>query len=119
MVNDCRAATRSLEDFRCLSWAVWKEARGEGILTQRAVIDIISNRSKKSGKGFCTVLRQPYQFPYFVEGIGQTDKKWKIRMEILINMPSVLLPEHNFFNDGNRLSYGVHKHVKLGNLYFS
>jgi len=46
----------------CIAQAIWHEARGESDTGQRAVGHVLLNRSKKSKKSPCEVLRQPGQF---------------------------------------------------------
>jgi spore germination cell wall hydrolase CwlJ-like protein len=46
----------------CLAQVIYLEARGESTLGQRAVAHVVINRSKKTGKPICAVIKQPGQF---------------------------------------------------------
>lgn len=93
----CAANAQSSQ--QCLSWMVWKEARGEGILTQRAVVDVLNNRQRASGKDACTVLRTVGQFPYAVDGVGTVPKYFLTRVMMLSNMSPVVGKNVFYFND--------------------
>lgn len=102
---------------QCIAWAVWKEARGEGILTQKSVMDVVHNRSKASGKDVCTVLRAYGAFPYFEQGVGAVPRKFLTRLNMLRNMSPVMPRSVMYFNSIPP-EYGK-RHIKLGGLYFN
>lgn len=102
----------------CLRYAVWKEARGEGLKTQRAVLDVIFNRMKKSGKKACAVLREKGQFPYFKNGVKKVlDRKFLKKYNVIVKMRRVLPNSYLYFNHV-RHKWGKDT-VKIGKLYFS
>lgn len=101
----------------CLKWALWKEARGEGIVTQRAVLDVIEARMEKSGKNACRVLRAKQQFPYFKYGVKKVDFQFSVRYTVVTRMQRVVSKDYLFFNH-YRHPWGKST-KKVGNLYFS
>lgn len=103
--------------FQCMSWAVWKESRGEGILTQKAVMDVVHNRARASGKSVCSVLRTYGQFPYFEQGVGSVPKEFLTRVKMLSNMERVM-PKGVYYFNSIPPEYGKH-YMKLGGLYFN
>ena len=50
--------------WQCLVSAVYHEARGEPAKGKRAVLEVVFNRSKRSGKTFCEVVAEKRQFPW-------------------------------------------------------
>lgn len=104
-------------EISCLSWCLWKESRGEGILTQRAVMDVVYNRSKASGKSVCGTLRVYGAFPYFEQGVGSVPKKFLTRVVFVSNMQPVM-PKNVVYFNSIPPEYGKH-YMKLGNLYFN
>ncbi|MGZ8887962.1 MAG: hypothetical protein ACXW1D_00220 [Halobacteriota archaeon] len=94
----CAGNTLAQTDTQCLRYAVWKEARGEGILTQRAVLDVIHHRMEKSGKGACHVIKKPGQFPYAKYGIKPVAYWFKDRYNILLGVKPVLSKDYLYFN---------------------
>jgi hypothetical protein len=112
--NNAQAHT----DKACLSYAIFRESSGQGILTQRAVMDIVINRARKFRKSICEVLHQEGQFPYFVDGVKPVPKKFLTRVEFVSTMQPVLDKSYMYFNDVP-LSYGKKSKLKIGGLYFS
>lgn len=60
----------SMEDV-CLAWTVADESRGEPKVVQRAVLDVILFRMKDKGKSACSIIKAPYQFSGYKEGVLQ------------------------------------------------
>lgn len=110
-------SVKATSNARCEAYAMMREAVGEGIITQRAVLDTIRNRVRATGKSVCAVLHKPQQFPYFKHGVKKVDTKWLIRYSIVSNMQSVLSSNYMYFNDKPH-KWGKHT-KKIGNLYFS
>ena len=46
----------------CIAQVIYAEARGEPVAGQRAVGHVVINRSKKTGKPACTIIKEPGQF---------------------------------------------------------
>lgn len=114
MLVSCVASAQSSQ--QCISWLLWKEARGEGILTQRAVYDVAANRAKASGKNFCDVLRADGQFPYSVDGVGTVPKYFLTRLKFVANMEPVVSKTTYHFNDVPH--QWAKKPQKIGHLFF-
>ena len=51
-------------EIQCLARAMEVEAIGEGKRGMRLVANVVIERSKRSGKAICDVLKQPKQFPW-------------------------------------------------------
>lgn len=58
----------ALRNERCMANALFHEARGESILGQRAVYDVVVNRSKASGKSVCEVIAERNAFSWMTPG---------------------------------------------------
>lgn len=104
-------------NYECLRYAVYKEARGESVKVQRAVMDVIVNRVKDTGKGVCAVLKVRGQFPWRREGIKRVDKAYLSVYNVVLKHPVVLGEGYLFFNS-TRLPWGT-GHRRIGNLIFS
>lgn len=110
--NSCFSQTSQ----QCLLWMLWKEARGEGVLTQRAVYDVAMNRSKASGKDICYILRAEGQFPYSIDGVGTVPKYFLTRVRFVANMEPVVSTTTYHFND---IPHRWAKNPKkIGHLFF-
>jgi len=62
--HDSKATKARLEQQRCLAAVVYHEARGEPLVAQRAVLDVVSSRAVKARKTFCEIVREPRQFSW-------------------------------------------------------
>lgn len=101
----------------CLSWMLWKEARGEGILTQRAVMDVALNRSRASHKSICEVLRAEGQYPYEIDGVGTVPKEFLTRVKFIGMMEPVVSKNIFYFNS---IPHKWAKNpLRIGNLWFN
>lgn len=60
------AAAISKTEQQCLAFAIYHEARGEGVKGWKMVADVVYNRSKnaKFPKNLCSVIRQRGQFTF-------------------------------------------------------
>lgn len=55
------------DDFECVVTAIWFEARGEPVIGQRWVFEVIRNRAELGYRGqsnYCDVIYDPKQFSY-------------------------------------------------------
>lgn len=59
-----KASTDPSTDVQCLGSAVYYEARGESLLGQKAVVEVILNRVKRRGLSICEVVLQNKQFSF-------------------------------------------------------
>jgi N-acetylmuramoyl-L-alanine amidase len=59
----------SPQPSKCLVWAISDEARGEPLRGARAVLDVIYERMKRSGKSACQIVKQPAQFSGYRQGV--------------------------------------------------
>lgn len=113
----CGAKGFQASDYECGRYAVWKEARGESLKVRRAVLDTIQHRAVKTGKGLCSILRKPYQFPYFRYGVKRVDKGWDKEYDVVLAAKPVLSEDYIFFNTV-KSPWGT-GHRKIGNLWFA
>lgn len=52
------------ENKRCLATAIYMEGRGESVVAQAAIRDVILNRARASNTSVCNVIRQKGQFSW-------------------------------------------------------
>lgn len=80
--------------------AMYYEARGESMKTQRAVLDTVLNRSKAQGKSVCKVLSQRLQFPWWrTRNKNKVDFKTYHAYYLVRNMDRVLKDsDYLYFN---------------------
>ncbi len=114
-------AIKSPTDIQTLQWIAYKEARGESIVTIRAVLDVVLNRAKKNRETILVTVRKPNQFPYITRtGIRKVnDKKFLTKFWNALIMAPVLSNEYIFFNDYKNKHQWATKHRRIGNLVFS
>ena len=75
---------------KCLVWAVSDEARGEPLRGARAVLDVIYERMKRSGKSACQVVKQPAQFSGYRRGMKMlVDENMLTRFMVVARMAPV------------------------------
>ena len=108
--------SKTFTDEQCLSYAVYREASGQGIQTQRAVLDVILNRVKKERLGACKVLRKPSQFPYMKYGVKEVEHDWKLHYNVIKQFSPILTEDYIYFNSV-RHKFGKHC-KKIGDMYF-
>ena len=106
-------------EFVCLSIAAWHESRGEPMLVQHLVLDVIRRRAKMANKCVCAVLI-PEHFPWSIA----YKHHWKLSKEqrefgltLLKDTTRIPSNKYLFFNQvphpwGKRTK-------KFGGLYFS
>lgn len=79
---------------KCLASAIYHEARGEPVKTQRAVVDTILHRSLESDKSVCEVVAQRHQFSWFRrKGLKPYDAKQQALLSEALSHPKVLRNE--------------------------
>ncbi len=110
-------SVRASTEHECMRYMLWKESRGEGILTARAVYDVAINRSKKLHKNLCETLRQPGAYPYMKFGVKRVDLRQQIRYDVVRNMQRVVPESVLYFNDSPP-SYGK-PYKRIGKLWFN
>lgn len=103
----------------CLAIAIHKEARGEPLQGQRAVLDVILNRMRERGMNACAVIKQAYQFPW-----SNSVKNWKAnqvmldRLEVLESFVEPSLPNTVvYFNNTPFKKIGTF-YKKIGKQFF-
>ena len=55
-------------DARCMTFTLYKESSLDNLRGQRAVYDIVMNRSKLQKKSVCSIIRQRGQFSFMKKG---------------------------------------------------
>ena len=102
----------------CLQYTLYRESRGESLVTMRAVADVVLNRSRKNRVTICETILERGQFPYAAKGIKKvTDKKFLTSYFKVITMKPVVSHDVLYFNHRKHKWAGSHR--KIGNLYFS
>ena len=102
----------------CLQMALYKEARGESLVTMRAVADVVLNRARKNRVTICETIKAKGQFPWAKNGIKKvTDKKFLTSYFKVVNMKPIVSQDVIYFNHRKHKWAGSHR--KIGNLYFS
>jgi len=61
-------------DIKCLTEAIYFEARGEEVSGQIAVANVVKNRTKSYNKTYCDVVHQKGQFSYYWDKISNKYK---------------------------------------------
>lgn len=110
------ATIKNPTELECKSFMIYKEARGESKIVQKAVLDILDNRIKQYKKSACEVIKQKGQYPYAKKGIQKVDKKYLTLIAELDKMSPVLTSDFLYFN--TRKHKFKKRHKKIGNLYF-
>lgn len=69
---------------QCGAWVIHDEARGEPLKGARAVLDVVKERARLSGKTVCDVVKQPKQFSGYRKGQSfhvtaeQVERYWAV-----------------------------------------
>jgi esterase/lipase len=103
-------------ELDCKAFMIYKEARGETKIVQKAVLDVLENRMKQYKMTACEVIKQKGQYPYAKKGIQKVDKKYLTLIAELDKMSPVLTSDFLYFN--TRKHKFKKRHKKIGNLYF-
>lgn len=81
-------------EHECLVAAIYHEARGEKQAAKRAVVEVIANRSFKSGKSVCEVVAAKRQFSWYArKGVAKMDRALERMLEETFQHPKVLMNE--------------------------
>jgi N-acetylmuramoyl-L-alanine amidase len=82
---------RNEAELRCEAYAVKREAGGESLKGQRAVLDVIRNRMYQYNLLACQVIAQPGQFSFYdASKRMQLTTKDLTRYYVVARMPTVL-----------------------------
>lgn len=111
-------------DVHCKAVALWFEARGESPSGQRAVLDVIRNRMKESGKSACEVIKKPYQFSFVSPSTNWVANKQQLELWYKVKELDKTLDEEYYWflrHDLRRVwmrnmeckKIGLHKFCKL------
>lgn len=98
LATSCSALTAPVKVIRepvsvvqCGAWVIHDEARGESLKGARAVLDVVKERARLSGKTVCDVVKQPKQFSGYRRGQSfsmseeQIERYWTVaRMEPVV-----------------------------------
>lgn len=102
----------------CLQYTLYREARGESLVTMRAVADVVLNRSRKNKVTICETILEPGQFPYARHGIKKvTDKKFLTMFMNAYTMKPVLTDKNYLFFNTKKFKW-CGKTRKVQKMYF-
>lgn len=102
----------------CLQYTLYRESRGESLVTMRAVADVVLNRSRKNRVTICETILAKGQFPYASKGIKKvTDKQFLTSYFKVITMKPVVSSDVIYFN--HRKHKWAAEHIRIGGLVFS
>ena len=85
------------KDSECLAVAIHKEASGEGLFGQVAVLNVIQQRMKDKHKTACQIIKEPGQFSWDTSSISAT-KKQLTRYKFVSSIPPVVKGARYFHN---------------------
>lgn len=93
----------ALREQRCLSNALYWESRGESIKGQKAVADVVTNRTVKSGKSVCEVVAEPRQFAWYSKKpLLPLDSNMRKLLTDTASVRTILSLEHYYFYSGKK-----------------
>lgn len=106
---------------QCERAAIHYEASSQGILGQKAVLEVVRARAKSSGKSVCTVLLEKGQFSW------ATRKRLKIRLalrqkaryDLIRGMNNEVLPDDSYQWFAKKPHRFAGKQVKIGEHTFN
>ena len=102
----------------CLQYTLYRESRGESLVTMRAVADVVLNRSRKNNVTICETILAKGQFPYARHGIKRvTDKEFLTKYFKVVRMEPVVPHDVIYFN-AKRHKWAT-SHIRIGGLTFS
>ena len=102
----------------CLQYTLYRESRGESLVTMRAVADVVLNRSRKNNVTICETILAKGQFPWAVRGIKKVvDEKFLTSYFKVLKMEPVVSHNVLYFNRKKHEWAGSHR--TIGNLVFS
>ncbi len=73
----------------CKAVAIYQESRGEPIAGQKAVLDVINERVRRSGKSACQVVKAAHQFSWYHGQKLVADENMLTQFEEVSKMRSV------------------------------
>ena len=93
---------------------MFKEASSEGVLGQRAVLDVLDTRMKTSGKSACAIIQEPYQFSWVNSQSSIKATKYQLtKYKFVSKIPPVVKGARYFHNTSVRPSWAKKMKVKL------
>lgn len=102
----------------CLQYTLYRESRGESLVTMRSVADVVLNRSRKNHVTICETILERGQFPYAKKGIKKIiDKQFLTKYFKVITMKPVVPSDVIYFN--HRKHKWATGHSRIGRLIFS
>lgn len=102
----------------CLQYTLYRESRGESLVTMRSVADVVLNRSKRNRVTICETILERGQFPWAKKGIKKiTDKQFLTKYFKVITMKPVVSHDVIYFN--HRKHKWATGHIRIGGLIFS
>lgn len=102
----------------CLQYTLYRESRGESLVTMRAVADVVLNRARKNRVTICETIKAKGQFPWARHGIRRvTDKKFLTQYFKVIKMSPILADDFLYFN--HKKHEWATSHTRIGGLIFS
>ncbi len=116
MANSTQLSAPTSRD--CLQYTLYREARGETLVTMRAVADVVLNRARKNNVTICETILERGQFPYAAKGIKKiTDNEFLTKYFKVITMKPVVSSDVIYFN--HRKHRWASSHIRIGGLIFS
>ena len=102
----------------CLQYTLYRESRGESLVTMRAVADVVLNRARKNRVTICETILAKGQFPYASKGIKKvSDNEFLTKYFKVITMKPVVSQDVIYFN--HRKHKWATGHIRIGGLIFS
>lgn len=99
------------EDEKCIAVAIYKEASGENVFGQVAVMDTIQQRMKDKHKTACQIIKEPGQFSWGTSNIKPT-KQQLTRYRFVSRIPPVVEGARYFHNASVKPSWTRKMKVK-------
>lgn len=101
---------------QCAAYVLYRESKGESNEVQRAVLDVVKNRSNKEKVSICNVVKKPGQFPYVIHGIKKVSPDWMNHYKEIDKLPKILDNDYMYFNN-KKFRFGKNC-KKIGGLVF-
>lgn len=107
------------ETLLCLTATIFHEARGESLQGQKAVANVVINRSLQSGKSICHEVKRKHQFSWYKPhkedklfniGYDNFEKYSKIAIEVLFENDNTYGSQ--FFHNPSVKPYWIDKMKK-------
>jgi len=120
LVSSCTMANmiKNPTNRECLQYTLYRESRGESLVTMRAVADVVLNRARKNSVTICETILAKGQFPYARHGIKRVrDRKFLTQYFKVIRMSAIFPDSYIYFN--TRKHKWATGHIRIGGLIFS